>query len=331
MMAAPTETKMRYRPLGRSGLSVSELGFGTWGLGGNKGSVPAYGPTDDRTSRAALARALELGINFFDTADLYGNGHSETLLGRACAGQRSHVVLATKAGLVNGGAAHNFTPLYLQRSLRASLKRLQTDYIDLFLLHNPPVSLATTAPKLWSYLNGLKERGLARSVGVSLAGPEDGLVFACRPEIDAVQVNYNLLDQRASDCGLLDLCQSRGIGVIARTPLCFGFLSGQPAQGSFGQDDHRRRWSASQQLRWQEGGKLFQPYHKPGETSAQFALRFCLAASSIATTIPGMMNFAEVEENVAACLREPLEPRTLKQIASLYAQHSFFLGKRQGA
>ena len=131
---------MRQRVLGATGLRVSAIGFGCWGIGGSRGSVPAYGDTDDAASSAALERALELGINFFDTADLYGGGHSEELLGRTFEGRRERVILATKAGMVDASGQVGLSPDSLRRSLAASLKRLRTDYVDLFQVHSPPLS-----------------------------------------------------------------------------------------------------------------------------------------------------------------------------------------------
>src|SRR5690348_6794459 len=125
---------MRYRSLGKSGLTVSEIGFGAWGIGGRTAGETSYGETDDQRSRAALDRAFDLGITFFDTANVYGDGHSETLIGEAFAQKRDRVVIGTKAGLIRFGEAPDFSPEALRRSLAGSLKRLQSDYVDLFQL-----------------------------------------------------------------------------------------------------------------------------------------------------------------------------------------------------
>lgn len=133
---------MRYRPLGDTGLLVSEIGFGTWGLGGTRGGAIGYGPTNDAVSRSALCLAFDLGVSFFDTADLYGNGHAESLLGSVFRDCRAEIFLTTKAGFRDGGTTQDFSSEYLRSALDASLKRLRTSHVDLFLLHNPSATCA---------------------------------------------------------------------------------------------------------------------------------------------------------------------------------------------
>ena len=130
---------MRYRPLGKTGLQVSEIGFGAWGIGGRTVEQTSYGDTDDRTSLAALDRALERGITFFDTSAAYGNGHSEELIGRAVRGKRSRAVITTKAGYEAWDQPPDFSPSAIVASTERSLARLGTDYLDLLQLHNPPL------------------------------------------------------------------------------------------------------------------------------------------------------------------------------------------------
>ena len=130
---------MRYRKFGKSGLQISEIGFGSWGIGGAVQGALGYGPTNDKDSQLALRRAFELGINFYDTADLYGFGHSESLLGETFQKMREKVIFASKVGFLNPEGAQDFSVQHIEKSLHESLNRFQTDYIDLYQLHNPPL------------------------------------------------------------------------------------------------------------------------------------------------------------------------------------------------
>src|SRR5215472_7737118 len=139
---------MNYRPLGRTGLIVSEIGFGAWGIGGRTVEQTSYGDTDDGVSLAALARALDRGITFFDTASAYGDGHSEELLGVALAPHRDRVVIATKAGYTRFDQPPDYAAQPLRRSLEASLRRLRSDHVDLLQLHNPSLDMLTARPEI---------------------------------------------------------------------------------------------------------------------------------------------------------------------------------------
>jgi aryl-alcohol dehydrogenase-like predicted oxidoreductase len=321
---------MRYRRLERAGLEASEIGFGTWGLGGTHGGAVGYGPTDDRESVRALRRAAELGVTFFDTSDLYGHGHSEALLGRALADVRARVLIATKAGFLDAGGTQDFTPPRLSAALDASLKRLRTNHVDLFQLHSPPLDLLRSDPAILRWLTALRRSGRARSVGISVRSPEDGVIAAREYDIDVIQVNFNLADQRAALDGLFTLCAERGIGVVVRTPLCFGFLSGAFGDPTaFDRADHRSRWPAEQRARWHEATEVFARCQASGDqTPAQFALRFCLSQPGVWTVIPGMLTVAQVEENARASDLGPLSPEELEQVGRLYGEQEFFLGRR---
>jgi aryl-alcohol dehydrogenase-like predicted oxidoreductase len=325
---------MNYRVLGRTGLRVSEVGFGTWGLGGDIGGAIAYGPANDADSLSSLRHALEAGINFYDTADLYGFGHSERLLGEAFAGKRSEVVFCTKAGLVSVKGEQDFSPKHLEHALHQSLERLRTDYIDVFLLHNPPIELLGQDAALIPFLEQLQTAGKIRSWGVSLRSPDDGLVAINRFRCPIIQTNFNLTDQRARQNGLLELCAREQTGCVIRTPLCFGFLTGQYSDNTqFSAGDHRRRWSAEQRQRWSEAGREFNAAVVPvaGQTPAQMALRFCLSYSGVSTTIPGMLVPAHVNDNAGASRLGRMSAEELNRLEGLYAQHSFFLNAERPA
>ena len=314
---------MNTRPLGRTGLHVSEIGFGTWGLGGT-----AYGSADDCESLRALQHALDTGITFYDTADLYGSGRSETLLGQAFAGARDRVVVATKAGIVSASGEQDFSPAHLRDALTASLERLCTDYADVFLLHDPPIALLEQQPGVIRLLETLQRDGRIRAWGVSVRSPDNALVAVTRFGAPVIEVNFNLADQRARQNGLLDLCANRQAGCIIRTPLCFGFLTGQfAADTAFGPADHRRRWSHEQRQRWADAGRAFSAAVTPvaGQTPAQVALRFCLSYPGVSTAIPGMLTASHVDDNAGASCLGPLSLEERRRIEELYEQHRFFL------
>ncbi len=320
---------MKTRPLGQTGLHVSEIGFGTWGLGGDVGGSIAYGPADDRESLRALRHAFEAGITFYDTADLYGSGHSERLLGEAFAGLRDRVVIATKAGFVSARGEQDFSSAHLREALTASLKRLCTDYADVFLLHDPPIALIDQQPDLIRLLETLQRDGRIRAWGVSARSPDDALVAVTRFGAPVIEVNFNLADQRARQNGLLDLCARQQTGCIIRTPLCFGFLTGQyTAETSFDPSDHRQRWSLDQRRHWTAAGQAFRAAVAPvaEQTPAQVALRFCLSYPGVSTAIPGMLTQAHVDDNAGASRMGPLSEEERRRLEELYEQHRFFLG-----
>jgi aryl-alcohol dehydrogenase-like predicted oxidoreductase len=320
---------MNYRALGATGLRVSEIGFGTWGLGGDSGGAISYGPTSDDTSRAALRCAHEQGINFFDTSDLYGFGHSERLLGEAFAGRREEVVIASKGGFADA-QRQDFSAAHLQGALEKSLRRLRTDYIDLYQLHSPPIALLREQRETLELLQKLLIAGKIRSWGVSARSPEEARIAVEEFNAPCVQVNFNLTDQRVARNGLLELCHLRGTGVIVRTPLCFGFLAGRhsPPEG-FGPSDHRSRWPAKQIQRWQQAKDVFEFLFSanPDDTPAQLALRFCLSFRAVSTTIPGMLTEAQVRENAAASSTGSLPPDQVEQALAVGDTTEFFVGR----
>jgi aryl-alcohol dehydrogenase-like predicted oxidoreductase len=309
---------MQYRVLGSSGLKVSAVGFGAWGIGGPAEGILSYGPTEDRISLRALEEAVACGINFFDTAPLYGRGHSEELLGQAFARRRDQVILASKTAY----ASH----LNLRDSLIASLRRLRSDYLDLLQLHDVAHADWLNRPEALEELTVLRREGLIRAWGLSLKSPEDGLaVLADGFKPDALQVNFNLTDQRALESGLLERCAEQNVGVIVRTPLCFGFLTGRYRQAYFDPADHRSRWEAAQIARWEAAFERFQALLPTTEaTPAQQSLRFCLSAPGVSTVIPGMLTAEHVQENAHAGGLTALSPSVMMALRQIYQQHIFF-------
>jgi len=318
---------MKYRQLGSSGIQVSEIGFGAWGIGGLVHDSSAYGPTDDSVSQQALRTAFEAGVTFIDTAALYGYGHSEELIGKTLCGVRDRVVISTKAGYVNFTGLQDFSPAYLRSSLEASLKRLQTEYVDVFQLHDPPIDLLVNDESIIELLHTLRDEGKIRVIGISTRSPADSLVAVERLGFKSVQVNFNLVDQRALELGLFAACRTHGAGLIARTPLCFGFLTGKYSAGyDYAEGDHRGKWNPEQIALWAEACSLFCTGLEVDEaqTSAQIALRYVLSFAEVSSTIPGMLTDWHVAENVAASALGPFSPSVLERISDIYAQHSFF-------
>ena len=285
---------MNRRTLGRTGLSVSEVGFGGWAIGGNKFGN-SYGPTDDAESQRAIRRAFELGCNFFDTADVYGHGHSEELLGAVLQDVRDQVIIATKAG---GGG--DFTPAYLRFAVERSLERLRTDRIDLLQLHNPPITLIS-AMETYEPLETMKREGLIRFYGVSVHPPEEGLAAVTATMPDTVQIVYNLARREAEDT-FLPAAQAANVGVIAREPLANGFLAGRyNADSVWDRGDIRTRMPRPYVAQLSALGQRVRDLaEKSGMTAAQLALKFVLDRGDIACAIVGMKTVRQVEENLNA-------------------------------
>jgi aryl-alcohol dehydrogenase-like predicted oxidoreductase len=318
---------MKYRSLGRTGLNVSEIGYGAWGIGGRTAGETSYGETDDKVSRAALERALALGINFFDTAGAYGDGRSERLIGEVLGSARAQVVIATKAGIERFGDTPDYAPDRLRRSLEQSLERLKTDHIDLLQLHDPPNDLFQASPEIHAALEKFRSERLIRAFGVSAKSPADALAMLRTHSIPVMQVNLNMLDVRAVETGLLAIAREKGVGIIARTPLCFGFLTGVPADHEFEPGDHRRSWPRRQLELWREGTRRTQAIvASPGDSASQTALRFCLSFPEVSTVIPGILTDAEANENARASELGPLDASARDRIVEFSLQNSFFAG-----
>lgn len=317
---------MNYKYLGKTGILVSEIGFGTWGIGGATEGASSYGQTDDQESIRALETALEQGVTFFDTATAYGR--SEEILGQVLKGsKRKRVVIATKIGITKHYSPPDFSKTAMTASLQNSLKRLQTDFIDLCQLYNPPLTDLLIS-EIWGTLEEFKRQGLIRAIGASVKSPADGLSALLFPEIKVIQTNLSMLDQRAVDNGLLKVAEQKGVGIIARTPLCFGFLSGTIANLDFGPQDHRSQWPIKQLEAWQRGAEFFSKINPYTNCSlSQFALRFCLDSPGISAVIPGSMTIKEVLENTASSELAPLNPEIIRQVKQIYRDNGQFFVK----
>ena len=314
---------MKYRRFGKTDLQVSEIGFGTWGLGGD-----SYGPVDDNVSLAALERAFELGINFYDTSDLYGDGHAEKILGRAIANKREKVIITSKVGNLPHKQffmPQDFSAAHITKGLDASLQRLNTDHIEIYLLHSPDVNILDWDEALGA-MQTLKAQGKIRAFGLSARSPADAKKAISEYGIDIVEVNFNLIDQRAIEEGLLDLCAQKDVALIARTPLCFGYLTGKlSGDEDFKGEDHRAKWPKEQLRRWAEAPALFRPLAESRAWSLpELAIKFCISFPAIATVIPGMMTPHEVEEDSRISDLPTLSNSDIEQAKRIYRSHDFY-------
>jgi len=323
---------VRRRRLGTTDIEVSELAFGAWGIGGRTEGPTSYGDTDDAVSLRALDHAVASGITFFDTSNVYGAGHSETLLGQAFRGKRSQVIIGTKVGWPSYTGAADFSPEGMSASVDGSLRRLQTDRVDLLQLHNPPLDWLATRPEILEALQGLVRSGKVRALGVSVRSPEEASTVVAHPGIASIQANFNMMDTRVVASGLLEKLHASGQSLLARTPLSFGFLSGAINRTTqFAASDHRAAWSPEQRERWIEGSETLARMSEEHGAGPLFeaALRFCLSVRGVATVISGMFTEAEVSKNVAAVDKGPLPKELVRDIIGLNAATSFFVTSDQ--
>ena len=314
---------MLLKELGQSGLKISCIGFGAWGIGGKTEGATSYGETDDRVSLNALNEAFDQGINFYDTSNVYGAGHSEELIGKAFKSKRDQVVIATKGGYFNYKDDPDFSAQALKQSIKASLNRLQTDYIDLFQLHNPFGEILSNLDETCTRMEHMKKEGLIRAFGMSLKSPQEALEAIERYNLDSVQVNFNMLDTRVIQCGLIEKAFKKQVSIIARTPLSFGFLTGNITKDTvFSPDDHRSRWPQEQIDFWLDtANTLFELFPAPdGYSSAINALRFCLSIKGITSTIPGILRPEEVALNISASDLKPFTDAEILQIVKISSE-----------
>ncbi len=315
-------SQLKYRLLGRTGLKVSEVGFGAWAIGGNAYGN-SYGPTDDRISLAAVKTALDSGCNFFDTADVYGHGHSEELLGQALKGTRDDVIIATKVGgdFYHKPPSLNFRADYMEFALRKSCERLQTSYVDLYQLHNPPLQLLKN-PGLFTILENFKEAGLVRHYGISIHDPQEGLLAMKTGKPGAIQVVFNLLRQEAKN-KLFKATEEEGVAIIAREPLANGFLAGKHRiEETFSPGDIRHQFPKEYVLNLVQAVEKLKFLENLGRTLAQAAIRFVLDHKEVSVTIPGVKNAEQAGEDLKASELSPLTGEELLRIR-LLREHGF--------
>ncbi len=317
---------MNYRLLGRTGMKVSEVSFGAWAIGSSWGTV------DDRTSLAALHRAVDLGVNFIDTADVYGNGRSERLVGRLLRERKERIYVATKAGRrLSPHTPDKYTEKALRRFVEDSLKNLGVDAIDLLQLHCPPTPVYYE-PGVFDILDRLVTAGKLRNYGVSVEKVEEALKAIEYPGVKTVQIIYNIFRQRPQDLFFRE-ARSRWVGVIARVPLASGLLSGRMSRSTrFGSDDHRafnRRGQAFDRgetfagVDFARGLAAVEELRRlvpKGMTMTQFALRWILMNPAVSCTIPGAKTPDQVTENCGAASVPRLPRSLMREVADVYTR-----------
>ena len=302
---------MNYRTLAKGDIRVSEIGLGTWPMGGSirlGGAPTGWGDVPESEARRGLERALDLGINFFDTSDSYGLGRAERLLGQVVSSRRGQVVLATKVGWVPDGVERwvaDTSPDHLRAAVERSRRRLDTDVVDLLWLHAVPEEGDATEAAL-DTLDELRTRGCVRLIGASVGWDVGaGRRLLATGRLDALQVHYSLLHQGAAE--LLDDALSRRTSVVASSPLAYGFLGGRYTRATrFGEDDWRSHLTPDEiGARVERVGELRQIVAGSGERSlTHAALRFVLAHPAVVSAIPGFRT-AEQVEDLAAAADEP--------------------------
>lgn len=318
---------MNYRELGRTGWKVSEVSFGAWALGGSWGKV------DDSESLAALHKAIDLGVNFIDTADVYGDGRSERLIGQVLKARSETVYVATKVGRrLSPHVAEGYTRENLTRFVEASLKNLGVDALDIVQLHCPPTPVYYM-PEVFDVLDDLTAAGKIRHYGVSVEKVEEALKAIEYPNVKTVQIIFNMF--RLRPAGLFfEQAKKHRIGILARVPLASGLLTGKMTpQTTFEQDDHRSynrygesfdRGETFSGVDYETGLQAVEEIRAllpAGATMPQFALRWILMFDAVTCVIPGAKRPAQVVDNVAAADLPALDDATMNRVREIYDRY----------
>jgi len=320
---------MKYRELGRTGMKVSEVSFGSWAIGSGWGQV------DDAESLAALHRAVDLGVNFIDTADVYGAGRSERLIARLRKERTEQLFVASKAGRkLKPHTAEQYTPQAIRGFVEDSLKNLGCEALDLLQLHCPPTQVYYQ-PELFAALDQMVVDGLLRSYGVSVQKVEEALKAIEYPGVRTVQIIFNVFRQRPAELFFRE-AKARGIGVIFRVPLASGLLTGKMSAATvFGEDDHRRynreglsldRGETFAGLEYSKGLQAVEALKgllPEGFSMAQMALKWILMFDAVSCAIPGAKKPAQVEDNCRASQLPPLPPELMSRIRAVYEKYAF--------
>jgi aryl-alcohol dehydrogenase-like predicted oxidoreductase len=316
---------MKYRALGRTGYKVSTISFGAWAVGGSWGSVK------DDESLAALHRAVDLGVNFFDTADVYGDGHSEKLLAQLKRERpNDEIIVATKVGRrSNPHVAPSYTRANITAYVERSLKNLEADALDIVQLHCPPTQVFYM-PEVVDTLDELTKQGKIKHYGASVEKVEEAIKVTEYPNVKTVQIVFNIFRQRPAAL-FFKLARQRKVGVLARLPLSSGMLTGKITRDtSFSKDDHRQfnrhgeffdagetlsGFDFDAQLRAVDELRGIVPKRM---SMAQFALRWILMHPAVTCAIPGAKRPQQVEENCAAADLPALSDAVMAKVQKLY-------------
>ena len=315
---------MEYRLLGRTGYHVSPISFGAWAIGGT------WGPVDDRESLAALHRALDLGVNFFDTADVYGDGRSERLIASLRRERSEPFYVATKIGRrLNPHVAAGYTRENLTPFVERCLQNLEVEALDLVQLHCPPPEVYES-DEVFGVLDDLVAAGKIRYYGVSVETVAEALRATEHSHVQSVQLIFNMFRHKPAE-QFFAAARERQIGIIARVPLASGLLTGKLRRDShFDRNDHRAfnrqgesfdRGETFSGVDYETGLQAVEELRAlvpPGMTMAQFALRWILMFPEVSCAIPGAKNPSQAEDNVAAADAPPLSENTMQRIQALY-------------
>ena len=315
---------MNYRELGRTGYKVSEISFGSWAIGNDWGNV------EDAESIAALNRAVDLGVNFFDTADVYGDGRSEKLLAQLKKERKEEIIVATKAGRrLNPHVAAGYTGENIANFVERSLRNLETDALDLLQLHCPPTEVYYF-PELFVVLDDLQKQGKIKNYGVSVEKVEEAIKAIEYENVKTVQIIFNIFRQRPADL-FFELAKRKNIGILARVPLSSGMLTGKMSKDStFAAEDHRNynRHGAAFDVGETFSGVDFETGLAAVEelrsvvpenmTMAQFALRWILMFDAVTCAIPGAKRPSQAEQNISAAEFPALSDETMRKIKEIY-------------
>ena len=315
---------MQYRNLGRTEWKVSAISFGAWAIGGTWGSV------DDKESLKALHRALDLGVNLIDTADVYGDGRSEHLIAKLRKERHEEFHVATKAGRrLNPHNAAGYNRQNVTSFVERSLKNLETDSLDLLQLHCPPTEVYYM-PEVFDILDDLVKAGKLRHYGVSVEKVEEALKAIEYPNVQTVQIIFNIFRQRPAELFFKE-AERKHIGILARVPLSSGLLTGKlNGSSKFEQDDHRNfnrhgeafdRGETFSGIDYELGLKAvdeLRAFVPAGQTMAQMALRWIMMFPAVTCAIPGAKRPEQVDENMKAADLPPLSDSTMKKIKDIY-------------
>ena len=315
---------MHFRKLGKTNFDVSEVSLGAWQIGG------AWGDVSDASAEQVLHAAIEQGINFIDTADVYGDGRSERFIAKVLGKTGANVFVATKVGRrLSPHVADGYNRENLTAFVERSLKNLKRETLDLVQLHCPPTEVYYR-PEVFAVLDDLKQEGKIRHYGVSVEKVEEAIKATEFPGVATVQIIFNIFRQRPKDL-FFGLAQERDVGVLVRLPLSSGLLSGKiNHETAFAADDHRKFNRHGEQF---DRGETFSGVDfdaaldavdeirrlvPEGVTMANFALRWILDHEAVSCVIPGARNEQQVRQNVAASDLPPLQPQQAEALADLY-------------
>lgn len=318
---------MQYRELGRTGYKVSEVSFGAWAIGGSWGSV------SDDDAIAALHKAIDLGVNFIDTADNYGDGRSERLIGQVLKERSEEIIVATKAGRrLKPHVADGYTKDNLTGFVERSLKNLDTDCLDLLQLHTPPPAVYYR-PEIFGALDDLVQEGKIRYYGVSVEKVEQGIAAMNYEGVQTIQIIFNMFRLRPSEL-FFDLAKQNKVGILARIPLASGLLTGKMKPNTqFADDDHRKfnRHGEAFDMGETFSGVDYDTALKAVEelrkikpenaTMAQMALRWILMFDAVSCVIPGAKNPTQAEDNAKASDLPPFTDDMMKTVVDVYNEY----------